>query len=100
LLASFRQGGRPVLVVEPLPEGVRGVRGEQAAPSSAELFALGPVQRLARPGSTIGVRAIARRLDVLRADPTTRTVAERATVLLRRLEAVPEPVPVQARWHG
>ncbi|WP_162598586.1 hypothetical protein [Nocardioides gilvus] len=100
LLASFRQGGRPVLVVEPLPAGVRGVRGEQAAPSSAELFALGPVERMTRPGSTIGLRAIARRLDVLRADPTTRTVAERATALLRRLEAHSEPVPVQARWHG
>lgn len=100
LLASFRQGDRPVLVVEPLPTGVRGVRGEQAAPTSAELFALGPVERMARPGATIGVRAIARRLDVLRADPATRTVAERATVLLRRLEAYDDEVPVQARWHG
>src|SRR5690606_25127061 len=52
LLAAFRQGGRPVLVVEPLPADVRGVRGDQSGPTSAELYALGPVERMARPGST------------------------------------------------
>lgn len=100
LLAAFRQGGRPVLVVEPLPDDVRAVRGEQSAPSSAELFALCPVERMARPGATIQLRALARRLDVLCADPTTREVAERAITVLRRLEADQVPVPVQARWHG
>ena len=100
LLASFAQGERPVVVMEPLPAGVRGVRGAQQSPSSAELFDLCPVERRARTGSTAHLRAHARRLDRLGSSGAGADVVSRATALVRRLEEDRRIVPVQARWHG
>lgn len=96
LLASFTQGGRPVAVVEPLPEDVRGLRGNQQAPTSAELYALCPVERQARPGATAHLRAIGRRLAAVPREP----VIEQASALLARLDGDRRTVPVQTRWHG
>lgn len=106
LIASFTQGGRPVVVVEPLPADVRGLRGAQQAPSSVELYALCPVERHARPGATAHLRAVGRRLDAARRAGTAdvRTPAgsllDRAGDLLALVEADRRTVPVQARWHG
>src|SRR5690606_35760237 len=61
LLASFTHAGRPVVVMAPLPADVRGLRGREQAPTSAELYALCPIERHARPGSTVHLRAVARR---------------------------------------
>lgn len=105
LLASFTHGGRPVVVVEPLPDDVRGLRGAQQAPSSAELYALCPVERLARPGATAHLRAVGRRLETLHTEaggdgPIAREVVDRARALLELLDRDRRTVPVQARWHG
>lgn len=105
LVASFTQGGRPVVVMQPLPADVRGLRGAQQAPTSSELYALCPVERLARPGATAHLRAVGRRLDALRGGAAdTRTAAgpllDRACDLLGLLEGERTVVPVQARWHG
>lgn len=100
LLASFTQGGRPVVVMEPLPADVRGLRGQQQAPTSAELYALCPVERLARPGSTAHLRAVSRRLTALRGSGTAGSVVNQALALAAELDSERRTVPVQARWHG
>lgn len=100
LLASFTQGGRPVVVMEPLPADVRGLRGQQQAPTSAELYALCPVERIARAGSTAQLRAVARRLEALRGSASAGAVVDRARSLCAELESDRRTVPVQARTHG
>lgn len=103
LLASLEQGGRPVVVVAPLPTTVRGVRGDVAAPSARELFALAPVARVERPSSTAHLTALAQRLDDLRGaehPPAVAALLSGATALLRRILDDEREIPVQARWHG
>ncbi len=108
LLASFMQGGRPVAVVEPLPLDVRGVRGQQPAPSPAELFALCPVVRTGEAGETAQLSAAGTRLRALA--KTHRDAGagagdegrmlHHAVALLDLVENDPRTVPIQARWHG
>lgn len=100
VVADLVQGGRPVVVVEPLPDDVRGLRGAQQAPTSAELHALCPVERQARPGATAHLRALGRRLEAAGCVAGAGRVPQQARVLLARLDAEQRCVPVQARWHG
>ena len=65
VLASFDQGGRPVVVVAPLPADVRRLRGPRQDPTSAELFALAPVVRTDRAGSTRHLVALTERAVTL-----------------------------------
>ena len=104
LLGELEQGGRPVVVAEPLPSTVRGARGDVRGPSPEELYALCPVVRRGTAGDTEQLRRLQERWEKLR-DPLGGTHEVRALVnatdaLLKRALADPREVPVQERWHG
>jgi hypothetical protein len=100
VLAETTYHGHPVLVMEPLPEDVRGSRGRIAPLTSEELYSLTPVVRHVRPRDTQHLIALAARLRGQRADSVAGAVATRAEHLLQRVERHPDPVPVSERWHG
>lgn len=100
VLAAFTQAGRPVVVVEPLPADVRGLRGPQQAPTSAELYTLTPVVRTDVPGSTAHLAALRKRLRELADDPVVSSTVGVGLSLADLVAADPRQVPVQERWHG
>lgn len=100
LLAEATYHGHPVLVMEPLPEDVRGSRGRIAPPTSEELYSLTPVVRFAPPRETRHLRHLAERLRTQQTDPTAGSVATRAAPLLDLVERRTDAVPVCERWHG
>jgi hypothetical protein len=100
VLAETEYHGHPVLVMEPLPEDVRGSRGRIVPPTSEELYSLTPVTRLARPQETRHLQALASRLRDERGDPVAGAVASRATPLLDLVERRTDAFPVSERWHG
>jgi hypothetical protein len=100
VLTETTYHGHPMLVVEPLPDDVRGSRGGIAPPTSEELFALTPVVRLAPPGETRHLRDLASRLRGLQADAVAGSVAARAIRLLDLVERRTDAFPVSERWHG
>ncbi len=103
LLAALEQGGRPVVVVAPLPDDVRGARGSLGVPSAQEFYSLTPVVRTGPAASTAHLAALGWRVDALAGDdavPASRAVLAAARDLLARVHADPRAVPIQARWHG
>ena len=100
VLAATTYHGHPVLVMEPLPEDVRGSRGRIAPPTSEELYSLTPVTRRAAPGDTRHLRQLAARLRQQQKDTLASAVATRAGGLLDALEKRSDALPVAERWHG
>lgn len=100
VLAETAYHGHPVLVMEPLPEGVQGSRGRIAPPTSEELYALMPVTRRAALRETAQLQALSSRLRTQQEDPVAGEVATAAGRLLDIVEARTDVVPVSERWHG
>jgi hypothetical protein len=100
VLAETTYHGHPVLVMEPLPEGVRGSRGRIAPPTSEELYHLTPVTRTAPPRETGHLRSLAKRLREQQSDTVAGSVAVRADRLLELVEQHDDDFPVAERWHG
>ena len=100
VLAETTYHGHPVLVMEPLPEDVRGSRGRIAPPTSEELYSLTPVTRRAALGDTRHLQRLAARLRRQQADTIASDVATRAGGLLEALVQRTDTLPVTARWHG
>jgi hypothetical protein len=100
LLAKTTYHGHPVLVMEPLPEDVRGSRGRIAPPTSEELYSLMPVVRLAPPRETRHLRHLAGRLRKQQRDAVAGSAASRAARLLDGVERRSDAFPVSERWHG
>ena len=100
VLAETTYHGHPVLVMEPLPEDVRGSRGRIAPPTSEELYSLTPVTRRAAPRDTRHLSQLAERLRRQQDDTLASVVATRAAGLLDGLEQRTDVQPVTERWHG
>jgi hypothetical protein len=100
VLAETTYHGHPVLVMEPLPEGVRGSRGRIRPPTSQELYHLTPVIRSAPPRETGHMRALAKRLREQHSDEVAGSVARRTDHLLELVEQCDDDFPVAERWHG
>lgn len=100
LLAETSYHGHPVLVMEPLPEDVRGSRGRIAPPTSEELYSLAPIVRSAPPSETGHLRSLGERLRALQQDAVAGALASHATRLLDLVERRTDAFPVAARWHG
>ncbi|MGC4110224.1 MAG: hypothetical protein QM747_07325 [Nocardioides sp.] len=100
VLAQTTYHDHPVLVMEPLPEDVRGSRGRIAPPTSDELYSLTPVTRRAAPRETDHLSRLAGRLRGLQDDGVAGDLATRAKRLLETVESRDDAFPVTARWHG
>lgn len=99
VLASFDQAGHPVVVTEPLPLSVRGLKGQADRPSSAEMYDVGPISRGDQVDGIGQVKALRQRLETLTA-PHVRTLAARALDLVERVAATGRTFAVAVRWHG